>query len=129
MARVTVEDCLKNVSNRFELVLVASKRARQLVKEGADPFVPLDGDKVTVVALREIADGFINKSILEETKATKPKIVSSDEIMANISQEIINETQATGPEPTAESVSEAEGMQIEGPDSGNVDDTDTGAEE
>ncbi len=56
MARVTVEDCLKNVDNLFELVLVASARARRLAN-GAEPTVPLENDKVTVVALREIAAG------------------------------------------------------------------------
>lgn len=56
MARVTVEDCLRNVKNRFELVLIAAKRARQLMR-GKEPFVDLDNDKPTVVALREIAAG------------------------------------------------------------------------
>lgn len=56
MARVTVEDCLKNVKNRFELVILAAKRARQLMR-GKDPKVEWDNDKATVVALREIADG------------------------------------------------------------------------
>lgn len=59
MARVTVEDCLRNVKNRFELVIVASKRARQLMR-GKEPKVPWDNDKPTVVALREIAAGFTN---------------------------------------------------------------------
>lgn len=59
MARVTVEDCLKNVKNRFELVIVASKRARQLMR-GKEPKVAWDNDKPTVVALREIAAGFTN---------------------------------------------------------------------
>lgn len=59
MARVTVEDCLENVVNRYELVLLASKRARQLVL-GADPLVPPDDDKVTVIALREIAENLVN---------------------------------------------------------------------
>lgn len=57
MARVTVEDCLKNVKNRFELVIVAAKRARQLM-HGRDPKVEWDNDKPTVVALREIAAGY-----------------------------------------------------------------------
>lgn len=57
MARVTVEDCLKNVKNRFELVILASKRARQLMR-GKDPKVEWDNDKATVVALREIAEGY-----------------------------------------------------------------------
>lgn len=60
MARVTVEDCLDNVANRFELVLVASKRARQIAN-GAEPFVPWDNDKPTVVALREIAEGYMDQ--------------------------------------------------------------------
>jgi len=57
MARVTVEDCLKNVKNRFELVLIAAKRARQLMR-GKEPRVDWDNDKATVVALREIAAGY-----------------------------------------------------------------------
>lgn len=60
MARVTVEDCLENVDNRFELVMVAAKRARQLATGGADAKLPLEDDKMTVVALREIADDLIN---------------------------------------------------------------------
>lgn len=59
MARVTVEDCLEHVENRFKLVLLASKRARQLNK-GADEFVPRGKDKDTVVALKEIAAGHVN---------------------------------------------------------------------
>lgn len=65
MARVTVEDCMTKMDNLFQLVLVSSKRARQLA-EGAEPHVPADGDKPTVIALREIADGFITKDILDE---------------------------------------------------------------
>ena len=64
MARVTVEDCLENVANRFELVMVASKRARQMATGGKDPMVDEESDKPTVIALREIAEGFINASIL-----------------------------------------------------------------
>jgi len=57
MARVTVEDCLSKVKNRFELVLIASRRARQLSLGGSEPLVPWENDKPTVVALREIAAG------------------------------------------------------------------------
>ncbi|MDP4789741.1 MAG: DNA-directed RNA polymerase subunit omega [Haliea sp.] len=64
MARVTVEDCLENVDNRFELVMVASKRARQIATGGKDPLVNEESDKPTVIALREIAEGLINASIL-----------------------------------------------------------------
>jgi len=66
MARVTVEDCLENVDNRFELVMVASKRARQLATGGKDPKVEWENDKPTVVALREIADNLVDKTILDE---------------------------------------------------------------
>ena len=65
MARITVEDCLSNIENIFEMVLVASKRARR-VAHGADPLVDLENDKPTVVALREIAAGHITPAILEE---------------------------------------------------------------
>ena len=57
MARVTVEDCLKHVDNRFDLVIKAAKRAHLLELGAADPTVPLENDKPTVVALREIAAG------------------------------------------------------------------------
>jgi DNA-directed RNA polymerase subunit omega len=64
MARVTVEDCLENVANRFELVMVASKRARHLATGGKDPMVLEESDKPTVIALREIAEGFVTNEIL-----------------------------------------------------------------
>lgn len=64
MARITVEDCLDKVDNRFQLVMISSKRARQLQTGGKDPLVPVDNDKPTVIALREIAEGFIDASIL-----------------------------------------------------------------
>lgn len=65
MARVTVEDCLEHVDNRFELVMVASKRARQLSIGGKEPRLPWENDKPTVMALREIAAGFITPQMLE----------------------------------------------------------------
>ena len=74
MARVTVEDCLDKVDNRFHLVLVATKRARQIAN-GAAPQVPLENDKPTVVALREIAEGLVGPSILHEA----PVVVESEE--------------------------------------------------
>ena len=70
MARVTVEDCLDNVDNRFQLVLVATKRARQLAN-GVEPFVAWENDKPTIVALREIAEGHIGPSILDEPVITE----------------------------------------------------------
>jgi len=65
MARITVEDCLDNIDNIFEMVLVAAKRARRIA-HGAEPMVELENDKPTVLALREIADGHITPAILEE---------------------------------------------------------------
>ena len=65
MARITVEDCLDNIENIFEMVLVAAKRARR-VAHGADPMVELENDKPTVIALREIAAGHITPAILDE---------------------------------------------------------------
>lgn len=68
MARVTVEDCLDHVDNRFELIMVSAKRARQLANEGAEPLVDEENDKPTVVALREIAEGKVTASILEQVE-------------------------------------------------------------
>jgi DNA-directed RNA polymerase subunit omega len=68
MARITVEDCLNKINNRFELVLVASKRARQLSLTGAEPAVPWENDKPTIVALREIAQGYTNMAEKEENR-------------------------------------------------------------
>ncbi|MCH9755771.1 MAG: DNA-directed RNA polymerase subunit omega [Gammaproteobacteria bacterium] len=66
MARVTVEDCLENVDNRFELVMVAAKRARQIAIHGAQPMVEWENDKPTVVALREVSEGLVGPDILQE---------------------------------------------------------------
>ena len=67
MARITVEDCLENVDNRFELVRVAARRTRQL-QRGHDPLGPEDRDKHTVIALREIAEGLVTSEILKEVE-------------------------------------------------------------
>ena len=67
MARVTVEDCLDFVDNRFELVLLASRRARQIA-QGKEPMVALENDKPTVVALREIAEGKITNAVMDEAE-------------------------------------------------------------
>lgn len=66
MARITVEDCLNRIENRFDMVLVATKRARQLAMTGADPLVPWKNDKATVVALREIGEGYFNVDFLSQ---------------------------------------------------------------
>ena len=76
MARLTVEDCLDKVDNRFQLVLVAAKRARQL-SLGAEPMVSWDNDKPTVVALREIAENKVDRSILNNVSAREHALVSN----------------------------------------------------
>ena len=81
MARVTVEDCLQNVDNRFQLVLVAAKRARQLTM-GKEPMVDWENDKATVVALREISEGFIDRSILEKEPEVEKKEESLEDLLA-----------------------------------------------
>jgi len=65
MARITVEDCLGKVGNRFELVLLATKRARQIAR-GVEPLVAANNDKPTVIALREIAEGKVDKAMVDE---------------------------------------------------------------
>jgi len=75
MARITVEDCLANVDNLFQLVLLASARARRLAN-GAEPTVPVDNDKVTVIALREIAEGNITAEMLVEPEPIPEPVVN-----------------------------------------------------
>ncbi|MBK52352.1 MAG: DNA-directed RNA polymerase subunit omega [Gammaproteobacteria bacterium] len=94
MARITVEDCLDKVDNRFELVMVSSKRARQIQIEGKDPMVSLDNDKPTVVALREIADGLVTNEILIE----KPS-VEREEVEEEMAEAVAEQQKDT---PTAE---------------------------
>ncbi len=72
MARITVEDCVSNIENIFEMVLVASKRARRIA-HGAEPMVKVENDKPTVLALREIAAGHITPAILEEVDVPTPE--------------------------------------------------------
>ncbi len=78
MARVTVEDCLENVENRFELVMIASKRARQLTIGGKEPRLAWENDKPTVVALREVAEGLTDASILNEAEV-KPVVTITEQ--------------------------------------------------
>ncbi|MGE0080448.1 MAG: DNA-directed RNA polymerase subunit omega [Thiohalomonadaceae bacterium] len=84
MARITVEDCLKNVDNRFQLVLVATKRARQ-IEGGRDPMVPWENDKPTVVALREVAQGLVTRDILLEP-VTPVEEVQEEEVIETPAQ-------------------------------------------
>ena len=81
MARITVEDCLDNLDNRFDLVLLATKRARQLA-EGVEPLLPVDNDKPTVVALREIADGLITPHNVEPEQVEEDPELSLEQALA-----------------------------------------------
>ena len=83
MARITVEDCLSNIDNIFEMVLVAAKRARR-VAHGADPMVELENDKPTVVALREIAEGLVTPSILEEIEEPPTEELLQTELIEDV---------------------------------------------
>jgi DNA-directed RNA polymerase subunit omega len=87
MARITVEDCLEHVENRFDLVLLAARRARQIA-QGADPLVPGENDKPTVIALREIAENLINSSSMDEMEAQAEieKIATDDDLIRQIAQ-------------------------------------------
>ena len=66
MARVTVEDAVDKIGNRFDLVLVAARRARQIATEGKDPMVDVQNDKPTVTALREIEEGLVTAATLNK---------------------------------------------------------------
>ena len=100
MARVTVEDCLENVENRFELVAKASKRARDIAM-GADPLVEWENDKPTVVALREIASGLEplapktdEEALLEAFAASDAETTESSEGSSeSVSEEPAKDTQ------------------------------------
>ena len=78
MARITVEDCLDKIDNRFKLIMVASKRARQIAT-GSEPLVDWENDKPTVVALREIADELITEEFLQERPLVSPEELFNDE--------------------------------------------------
>ncbi len=105
MARVTVTDCLENVDNRFQLVLVATKRARQLIL-GAEPLVPAENDKPTVIALREIAEGKIGASILQE-EITLPGLEFEENETGSESLELAGEN-GDGEQVAASPAAEAE---------------------
>ena len=81
MARVTVEDCLDKVENRFELVLVAAKRAHQLNSGGYRTTLDAGKDKPTVLALREIEAGLIDASILTEDYAMEEELNAGDKLV------------------------------------------------
>lgn len=123
MARITVQDCLENVDNRFELVLTASRRARQ-VSLGAEPRVPRENDKPTVIALREIAEGLVGREVLDEPEADSAPAAAIEEEAG----EAVAEEAATTEEPSATgtaSTEEAEqpSDEAKGPDEGSAEET------
>ena len=95
MARITVEDCLEHVDNRFDLVLLAARRARQIA-QGADPLVPAENDKPTVIALREIAENLISDAGMDEMEAQREleRIATDDDLIRQIAQASLDAEQA-----------------------------------
>ena len=82
MARVTVQDAVEKIGNRFDLVLVAARRARQMQTGGKDPRVPEENDKTTVIALREIEEGLINNQILDVRERQEQQEQEAAELQA-----------------------------------------------
>ena len=82
MARVTVQDAVEKIGNRFDLVLVAARRARQMQVGGKDPLVPEQNDKTTVIALREIEEGLINNQILDVRERQEQQEQEAAELQA-----------------------------------------------
>ena len=83
MARVTVQDAVEKIGNRFDLVLVAARRARQMQVGGKDPLVPEENDKTTVIALREIEEGLINNQILDVRERQEQQEQEAAEVQAD----------------------------------------------
>jgi DNA-directed RNA polymerase subunit omega len=112
MARVTVEDCLENVKNRFELVIISAKRARQLMRGSAEPKVAWENDKATVVALREIAMGYTDFSdahhadnnIIPVHVVSEAAIIEADDV--DMTDEGNDRLDVTADESAAETISE-----------------------
>ena len=82
MARVTVQDAVEKIGNRFDLVLVAARRARQMQVGGKDPLVPEENDKTTVIALRELEEGLINNQILDVRERQEQQEQEAAELQA-----------------------------------------------
>ncbi|EOV0967885.1 DNA-directed RNA polymerase subunit omega [Edwardsiella piscicida] len=82
MARVTVQDAVEKIGNRFDLVLVAARRARQMQTGGKEPLVPEENDKTTVIALREIEEGLINNQILDVCERQEQQEQEAAELQA-----------------------------------------------
>ena len=98
MARITVEDCTTKVTNRFELILIAAHRARQL-SLGNEALIDRDGDKNSIIALREIGDGAINPANLMESlanyiadpKSLRVEETGDDGLLSDLNDVVISE--------------------------------------
>ncbi|NQY43688.1 MAG: DNA-directed RNA polymerase subunit omega [Legionellales bacterium] len=90
MARITVEDCLEHVENRFKLVLVAAKRARDISMKGLEPLVALENDKPSVIALREIAAGLVDEKVLDDVQpdSSKMSVLEENKVLPDNNQNI-----------------------------------------
>jgi DNA-directed RNA polymerase subunit omega len=109
MARVTVEECLNFVDNRFELVLVAAKRAHQLSSGGYRSTLDVGKDKPTVVALREIEAGLINASILTEEYAMEEELSAQEKVADSAKMaEVENELSTTAIDESSDEMTEVE---------------------
>ena len=102
MARVTVEDCLEHLDNRFELVLVSSRRARQLQTGGKEPRVAWENDKPTVVALREIEQGIVTADILAQEETSEDDLLALDTLTQDMADTMAQDTDATAAANSAE---------------------------
>ena len=109
MARVTVEECLDKVENRFELVLVAAKRAHQLNSGGFRSTIDVGKDKPTVVALREIELGLIDASILTEEYAMEEELNAHDKL---VQEAKVNEVAAELSEVKLDSEAESDDLAV-----------------
>ena len=109
MARVTVEECLDKVDNRFELVLVAAKRAHQLNSGGFRSTLDVGKDKPTVVALREIEAGLIDASILTEEYAMEEELNAHDKL---VQEAKVNEVAAELSDVKLDSVAESDDLAV-----------------
>lgn len=98
MARVTVEDCLKRIPNRFDLVLTAAKRARQ-IEHGAEPLVPMGKEKPVVIALRELGEGKIDRARIDEIE-NQVSLSRSEITEAEIRAELAQFAEESSPERT-----------------------------
>lgn len=121
MARVTVEDCLQKLNNRFELVMVAAKRARELASTAADPHLEWQNDKATVMALREIAGGHISADyLLEKPVVELEQVEETKEQPAEQATPVVEGTQAQG-ETSPQEQEASQAVAVEPPIFGQMD--------